>query len=141
LTSAGYSGTPLARKLGIKSGMACATVGAPPNYMALLDGLPRGVAFDGRDASGPLDFIHLFVERREALAERIRDLGERLAPAGMIWVSWPKKASGIQTDVDGNVVRAAGLEAGFVDIKVCAVDETWSALKFVIPKAARHTAR
>ena len=136
--TAGYSGTPLFRKLGIKADMTCAAIDAPPEYEALLNGLPDGVRFD-TDVLGPLDFVHVFVDEAAGLAHRLAVLRERIAPDGMIWVSWPKKASGVETDVTGNVVRDAGLGAGLVDIKVCAVDETWSGLKFVIPVAERGT--
>ncbi len=136
MTPAGYSGTPLARKLGIKADMTCAAIDAPPEYEALLDGLPDGVRFD-TDVRGPLDFVHVFVDKAAGLGPRLTALRDSIAPNGMIWVSWPKKASGVKTDVNGNVVRDAGLGAGLVDIKVCAVDETWSGLKFVIPRAQR----
>lgn len=84
------------------------------------------------------DFVHLFVREADGLESRLAALRKRIHPAGMIWVSWPKKASGVPTDVNGNVVRDAGLGAGLVDIKICAVDEIWSGLKFVIPRANRN---
>ena len=136
MTPAGYSGTPLARKLGIKADMTCAAIDAPPEYEALLDGLPDGVRFD-TDVLESLDFVHVFVDKADGLGRRLTALRQNITPNGMIWVSWPKKASGVKTDVTGNVVRDAGLGAGLVDIKVCAVDETWSGLKFVIPRAQR----
>jgi hypothetical protein len=117
--------------------MTCAAIDAPPAYEILLDGLPDGVSFD-TDVRGPLDFVHVFVDEAAGLRARLANLRQRIAPDGMIWVSWPKKASGVKTDVNGNVVRDAGLGAGLVDIKVCAVDETWSGLKFVIPRAQRR---
>lgn len=133
---AGYSGTTLVRKLGLKPGMRCRAIEPPEDYAALLGDLPDGVCFFDRP-SGSLHFVHLFVREAVGLEHRLRELRGRIAPNGMIWVSWPKKASGVETDVNGNVVRDAGLGAGLVDIKVCAVDETWSGLKFVIPRVDR----
>lgn len=134
----GYSGTPLLRKLGIAPGMACAALDAPDGYPELLGGLPKGVDLAATaEGAAPLDFVHVFARERQGLEERLRELRTRITPNGMIWVSWPKKASGVETDLSGNVVRAAGLAAGLVDVKVCAVDETWSGLKFVIPTADR----
>lgn len=136
MTPAGYSGTPLVRKLGIKSGMRCAVLDPPAHYWDLLVGLPDDL--DMLDASAPdLAFAHVFVRERTGLADRLSNLRRSIAPDGMIWVSWPKKASGVPTDVTGNVVRQAGLAAGLVDVKVCAVDDTWSGLKFVIPRSDR----
>lgn len=133
---AGYSGTPLFKKLGLKPGMTCQALDAPADYDDLLVGLPEDVRFGSRPRD-PLDFVHIFVRKADGLQDRLIKLRLRIAPTGMIWVSWPKKASGVETDVNGNVVRDAGLGAGLVDIKVCAVDETWSGLKFVIPRARR----
>lgn len=117
--------------------MRCQAFDPPDDYEELLTGLPEHVRFEHRSKE-TLDFVHLFVREAEGLQSRLASLRQRIHPAGMIWVSWPKKASGVQTDVNGNVVRDAGLGAGLVDIKVCAVDETWSGLKFVIPRAARR---
>lgn len=134
---AGYSGTPPVRKLGLKSGMDCAMIDAPDDYEDLLGGLPEGVTV--RDATcDSLDFVHLFVKERKGLADRLKTFRGRIAQNGMIWVSWPKKASGVETDLSGDVVRQSGLSAGLVDVKVCAVDETWSGLKFVIRRADRR---
>lgn len=134
---AGYSGTPLFKKLGLRPGMACQALDPPDDYDDLLAGLPGDLHFRLRQR-GPLDFVHVFVTEAEGLQDRLTKLRLQIAPTGMIWVSWPKKASGVETDVNGNVVRDAGLGAGLVDIKVCAVDETWSGLKFVIPRRQRR---
>jgi len=119
---AGYSGKPLLEKLGLKAGMKANLIS--PVYRA-----PAGVE---KSTEGPLDFIHLFTKDREELERDFPVLAKTLAPSGMLWVSWPKGASKIKTDVNETVVRKIGLEAGLVDVKVCAVDEVWSGLKFVI---------
>ena len=125
---AGYSGTPLIDKLGIKSDSRLQFVDAPPNLPALLGPLPQGAR---ESARGPLDFAMLFVGKRSDLEKRFGKLRDRLTPSGTLWVSWPKKTSGVATDLTEDVVRRVGLAAGLVDVKVCAVDETWSGLKFV----------
>lgn len=133
----GYSGTPLLRKLGIRSGMRMLVTDPPVGYWDRLGDLPQGaVAWveGGRRA----DFVHVFALRREMLGSRLPSLRARIAPDGMIWISWPKRSSGVETDLTREVVREAGLGAGLVDVKVCAVDDTWSGLKFVIPVAARR---
>lgn len=135
--TSGYSGTPLVRKLGIRSGMACAALDAPEHYLELLVGLPADVPI-GEVAIPDLDFVHLFARERAGLDARLRALREMIVPNGMIWVSWPKKASGVVTDVSEDVIRTTALSVGLVDVKVCAVDETWSGLKLVIPKADRR---
>ncbi len=135
----GYSGTPLVRKLGLKPRMECAVVDPPENYRDLLVGIPDDLRIAGLSPeSDDYDFIHLFVRERDGLGARMKSLRGRIARDGMVWVSWPKKASGVETDVSGGVVRDAGLAAGLVDVKVCAVDETWSGLKFVIRRADRE---
>jgi hypothetical protein len=136
MTPAGYSGTPLVRKLGIRPGMRFAVVGPPGHYWDLLAGVPDDLAILD-DSATDLEFVHVFATERKGLATRLKALRRSIAQDGMIWVSWPKKASGVVTDVTGDVVRRTGLAAGLVDVKVCAVDETWSGLKFVIPKADR----
>ena len=128
---AGYSGTPLWKKLGIRAGGTVLTVNAPANYRKLLPGLPNGVAFV-TEADPPLAFIHLFVESVADLAARLPELKADLAPDGVIWVSLPKKASGVKTDMTEDAIRAVALPIGLVDVKVCAVDATWSGLKLVI---------
>lgn len=127
----GYSGTPLPKKLGIKPKFRAAFVNLPADVKAeLKDALSEcSVVRDGR---GPLDFAMLFATTQANLKKEFGRTAKRLAPAGMLWVSWPKKTSGVATDMNENDVRRIGLEAGFVDVKVCAVSEVWSGLKFVI---------
>lgn len=127
---AGYSRTPLVSKLGIKAGFSVAMLGAPKGYSRTLGALPQNVTF-ATSLRGGLDFIHFFATRRRELEMRFATLAKALAPAGMLWISWPKKAAEAETDLDENVVRDVGLAHGLVDVKVCAVDETWSGLKFV----------
>ncbi len=129
---AGYSVTPLLKKLGIKEAFKVHVVNAPGNYFELLGKLPPGVQVV-RPAKGPMDFIHFFTQDRKEYEKRLPGLKKVLAQDGMIWVSWPKAASKVPTDVTETVVRNYGLHTGLVDIKVCAVDDTWSGLKFVIP--------
>ena len=127
---AGYSGTPLPQKLGFKPGTRYLLAGAPPGYGRTLGRLPADCTLCGpRDAN--LDLIQLFVSSEKSLVSRFPPLTGKLQPAGALWVSWPKKSSGVITDLTENDVRRIGLAAGLVDIKVCAVDETWSGLKFV----------
>jgi hypothetical protein len=129
----GYSGKPLAAKLGVKPGMTITVIDAPLDYRPLLEPLPSGVRIATRltRARTALDFIHCFAARRSVLARRFPSLERALAPAGMLWVSWPKAASQVPTDLTETVVREIGLAQGLVDVKVCAVDATWSGLKFV----------
>lgn len=134
--TAGYSGTPLHRKLGLKPGMTVAIVDPPAQYWELLTGRPDDLTVVDPATSG-LDFAHVFVTARAGLTDRLRALRGTIAMNGMVWVSWPKKSSGVPTDVTESVVREGGLEAGLVDVKICAVDEVWSGLKFVIRKADR----
>lgn len=135
---AGYSGTPLIRKLGIKPGFRLWLVGTPADYRALLGPLPEGAARAEANDTG-IEFAHVFATTKAELTSRLRDAKRRIAPNGMVWASWPKKASGVETELDGNVVRRIGLDSGLVDIKVCAVDATWSALKFVYRVADRSS--
>jgi hypothetical protein len=134
--TAGYSGTPLIRKLGIKEGFRLSVVNEPGDYWSLLGKLPSGVEVAGPRA-GSLDFIHGFVTRRADLEKRMPGWRRRIVPTGMIWVSWPKKASGVTSDVTEDVVRAAAFANKLVDVKVCAVDEIWSGLKLVIRREDR----
>lgn len=127
---AGYSGTPLIKKLGIKPGFSVAFVNAPANFVEGLD-LPTETVVRSASARQPLDFVLLFVKSKQELSTRFSLSAAKLKPDGMLWVSWPKKASGVRTDLTDNVVRELGLSAGLVDVKVCAVDEVWSGLKFV----------
>jgi hypothetical protein len=134
--AAGYSGTPLAKKLGITEGRTVVAIGAPRNYKALLAPLPPNVKFvksDDRNA----DIVHLFVTDRGELADRLARLVSTIRPDAAVWVSWPKKASGVVTTVTEDRIREIALPLGFVDVKVCAVDETWSGLKLVIRTARR----
>jgi hypothetical protein len=124
----GYSGTPLVDKLGIKSGARMQFVSEPEAFAGLLGGFPEGSRVASR---GALDFAMLFVKSQSDLRKRFAKLRDRLESNGMLWVAWPKKTSGVETDLTEGVVRAFGLESGLVDVKVCAVDDTWSGLKFV----------
>jgi hypothetical protein len=127
---AGYSGKPLVQKLGIKSGSTIAVLGAPRGYARTLGRLPLDVKRRA-SAVGPLDFVQFFTSEKRALERRFATLARALAPAGMLWISWPKKASGVTTDLSEDAVRAIGLAHGLVDVKVAAVDDVWSGLKFV----------
>jgi len=124
------AGTPLIKKLGIKAGFVMHTINVPEGYFARLGELPNGVE-RRKHLAGPLDFIHVFETSREELEERFPRLIRELGDDGMLWVSWPKATSGVESDIDREVVRAIGQNHGLVDVKVSAVDDTWSALKFV----------
>ena len=133
---AGYSGTPLAKKLGIKPGSRLFAVNAPADYAALVDPLPENVTF-ARTNADELDVVHLFTKTRSELIKLIDRYKTKIKQNGTIWVSWPKKASGIPTEITEDTVREIALPLGLVDIKVCAVDDTWSGLKLVIRKELR----
>jgi hypothetical protein len=133
---AGYSGTPLAKKLGFKPGMAAAYVGAPEGFDELLGDLPGGVTVR-RQLRGPVDLIVCFVTARRDLEKRLPRLRAALRPDGMLWIGWPKRASGVPTDMTEDVVREVALPTGLVDTKVAAIDETWSGLRLVIRKELR----
>ena len=135
-TAPGYSGTPLARKLGIGAGARVVAVHAPDGYPAWLAPLPEDVRFEQR-VSAATDVVHVFVDRRAELESRLRALREAIGPDAAVWVSWPKKASKVPTDVTEDTIRALALPLGFVDVKVCAVSDVWSGLKLVIRKALR----
>jgi hypothetical protein len=126
----GYSGTPLPKKLGIKSGHRVCLFDAPPEVHAELSSELAACEIV-RTGKTPLDFAMVFTKSKSVLAKEFERISKRLAPAGMLWVGWPKKSSGVPTDVDENIVRTIGLAAGLVDVKVCAVTEVWSGLKFV----------
>jgi len=126
---AGYSGKSLVAKLGIKSGSTIAILGAPRGYGRTLGKLPQ--VRRKPSAAGRLDFVQFFTKEKLELEGRFAALARALAPAGMLWISWPKKASGVPTDLTEDVIRAIGLAHGLVDVKVAAVDEVWSGLKFV----------
>ena len=130
---AGYSGTPLVEKLGVEAGMKVALLDAPEGFN--LD-WPDGVAMSAR-LGGSKDMVIAFVTARRALERRLDALRRAIAPDGMVWVAWPKKASKVQTDMTEDVVREVALPAGLVDVKVCAIDETWSGLKVVVRKELR----
>ena len=141
---AGYSGTPLPKKLGIKEGSKIAFVDAPPEFQAALGELPTGVEFVTRD-TGNVDVMVCFVTEQEQVEARFLELKPLLAWSGGLWFSWPKKTSGIQTSLVENTIRDIGLAAGLVDNKVCAIDERWSGLRFVWriadrPKATKVSA-
>lgn len=130
---AGYSGTPLWKKLGIKEGSLVLAVSAPAGFAEALEPLPAGArVVKAMPARGELDVAVAFVDRAKELAPTITKLKPRLAQAGGLWIGWPKKASGIATDVTEDLVREAGLGLGLVDNKVCAIDDTWSGLRLVI---------
>jgi hypothetical protein len=129
--TAGYSGTPLPRKLGIKDGHRVGLAGAPEGFEETLGELPGGVSLSRR-LGAPLDVIVAFFTERRALERRLTGLIGLMDPAGGLWIAWPKRSSGVPSDITEDVVRELGLAAGVVDNKVCAIDETWSALRLVI---------
>ena len=133
---AGYSGTPLAKKLGFKAPMTVYTVDAPSGYRAWLEGLDPGVDFSTR-AARPIDAAHVFVTRKADLAKHAAALRKSLQPAGFVWISWPKKSAKVATDITEDTIREVALPMGFVDVKVCAVTDVWSGLKLVIRKSER----
>ena len=128
---AGYSGTPLVKKLGFKEGFRAALVNPPNSFEDELEPLPDNVSLAGGSQAKDLDLILFFVESQKRLKKDFPKLARRLAQNGMLWIAWPKRASGVPTDLSDNSVRLIGLEAGLVDVKVCAVNEVWSGLKFV----------
>ncbi len=130
---AGYSGTPLPKKLGIKDGHRVALVRAPRDFDATLGPLPEIASIQsGLAGKAPLDVIVVFVTRRAELVKELATLRERMAQTGGLWIAWPKKASKVPTDMSEDVVREVTLPTGLVDNKVCAIDETWSGLRLVI---------
>lgn len=137
---AGYSGTPLARKLGITGGSRLYIADAPPHYRELLEPLPPDVAFAG-EPSADVDLLHLFFTRATDLGEALATLRNLIDEAAAVWISWPKKSAKTGSDITEDVVRALALPLGFVDTKVCAVDETWSGLKLVVRKELRGRGR
>jgi hypothetical protein len=126
----GYSSTPLNKKLGLKPGFTCLIVNAPDFYFDALAPLPPGLKVVER-ARLNLDFIHLFVQSNTLFEKKFASLTNYLSREGMLWVSWPKKSSKVITDLDENRIRTFGLKSGLVDVKVCAINQTWSGLKFV----------
>lgn len=124
----GYSGTPLRKKLGIKDGFRVCFVGVPAEVRSELKPALDTCTLDGK---GPVDFAMVFTKSKAEVGREFKRVAKSLTPAGMLWVSWPKKSSGVATDLDENVVREIGLATGLVDVKVCAVTDVWSGLKFV----------
>ena len=136
MSTAGYSGTPLVKKLGLKEGHRAAWLDAPDHFDALLGELPPGVK-PGRRLAKDLDVLVQFTTERARLAERLPKLKDAIFPAGSAWIAWPKKSAKVETDVTEDVVRDLALPLGLVDVKVIAVDETWSGLKLVVRKELR----
>ena len=133
---AGYSRTPLQQKLGIKPDMNVVIINSPRNYRRLLGTIPDSVTFSDRfkpDSS----FVHVFIKTRSELERRLPVLRKKIADTGTVWVSWPKRSSAVPTDVTEDVIRAVALPLGFVDIKVCAIDKIWSALKLMVRRTNR----
>jgi hypothetical protein len=128
---AGYSGTPLVKKLGIKDRFRLGLVNPPRGFQKELVGLPSGVKISTPPLPKPLDLIIFFADSHQTLKSSFSKLAGKLTSNGTLWVAWPKKASGVATDLTDNSVRQIGLDAGLVDVKVCAVNEIWSGLKFV----------
>jgi hypothetical protein len=133
---AGYSGTPLAAKLGFKPGMVTAWLDAPEDFEATLGGLPDGVE-RVEALEGHIDLALCFVTERDELGERLEPLKEAIRPAGMAWIAWPKQASRVPTTITEDVVRELALPIGLVDVKVCAIDDVWSGLKLVVRRELR----
>jgi hypothetical protein len=132
----GYSGTPLPQKLGFKPGMRAVFTDAPAGFTGVLGELPDGVVLK-QSLRGRADLVVCFVTRRARLRQRVAVLRTAIAPDGMAWIAWPKRASGVATDITEDVIRDVALPTGLVDVKVCAIDETWSGLKLVIRKELR----
>ena len=132
MPAAGYSGTPLAKKLGIKEGLAIRLVNQPEYYFDLFTDFPQNISILA-DEKKKKNFIHYFVKEAKQLKKDIISLRNEIEQDGMIWISWPKKSSKVATDISEDIIRKLALENGLVDIKVCAVDEIWSGLKLVIP--------
>jgi hypothetical protein len=135
---AGYSGTPLIQKLGIKPGLTAVVIHAPAQYRKLLGKLPEKTRLTDR-LFRDCAFVHLFTTRRAELERELKRLRGILADTGTLWISWPKKAAKVSTDITEDVIRAVALPLGFVDTKVCAVDETWSGLKLMVRREHRQS--
>lgn len=136
VTPTGYSGTPLAKKLGIVANSRVVAKHAPSDYAQLLEPIPIGVVFD-TVVSQATDIVHVFTERKAALKTELKALRRSIQSTGVVWVSWPKKASKVPTDITEDTIRELALPLGFVDVKVCAVSEIWSGLKLVIRRELR----
>jgi hypothetical protein len=133
---AGYSGTPLAAKLGIKEGARLHVVGAPKDYLELVSPLPRGATIRSR-LSGTTDLVHVFSKKKAGLARKLTTCRATLKPDAAVWVSWPKKAAKVPTDITEDTIREIALPLGFVDTKVCAITDVWSGLKLVVRRELR----
>ena len=136
---AGYSGTPLPKKLGFKEGFRAALVNPPKGFLGELASLPNDVIISIGVPAKPLDLIVFFADSQKTLRAEFPKLARKVVHTGMLWIAWPKKASGVITDLSDNSVRTIGLEAGLVDVKVCAINHTWSGLKFVYRLADRKS--
>jgi hypothetical protein len=128
---AGYSKTPLLKKLGIKQDFKILLINQPHNLLELLGPLPENTEIVQNAGKGEIDYIHFFIKDQNEFLGKMDELKSKLKKNGLMWVSWPKKASKVPTTVDESLVRKTGLESGLVDVKICAVDEIWSGLKFV----------
>ena len=137
MTTIGYSGTSLAKKLGLKSPLKLLTINVPKEYKSWLGDLPEGVSLMTK-ANTPIEAAHVFATESAILDATLSNLRNELKQDGFIWVSWPKKASKVPTDITEDTIRVIALPLGFVDIKVCAVSEVWSGLKLVIRKSERR---
>ncbi|WP_258105789.1 DUF3052 domain-containing protein [Marinoscillum sp. MHG1-6] len=135
-STAGYSGTPLVKKLGLKDGFNCLILNTPKNYFDLLGELPKDINFSD-SPEGEFDFIHAFFSNQSQLQSQWPSLMNHLQKTGTLWISWPKGSSKLEKDLNENDVRRIGLEGGLVDVKVCAVDQDWSGLKFMFRKKDR----
>lgn len=140
MKTSGYSGTPLAKKLGLKDGFKIRLINQPKNYFDLFEDFPENVLIENSNTSKK-NLVHYFTKQASALAKDIEALRNEIEPNGMIWISWPKKTSKVPTDITEDVIRHLALANGLVDIKVCAVDEIWSGLKLVIPVKDRKASR
>ena len=136
MSTAGYSDTALPRKLGIKAGMRAAWVRAPEHFSGLLGDLPDGTRVKAR-ATAPVDLVVCFATRRAQLQRELPRLREAIRPDGAVWAAWPKRTSGVATDISEDVIREIALPIGLVDVKVCAIDDTWSGLRLVIRRELR----
>jgi len=133
----GYSGKPLAQKLGLKPPLTLVAIKAPAEYRAWVGDLPSGVDIVSQKPKQKLQAAHLFATKRKEMDQELRQLRKELEPSGFVWVSWPKKMSKVETDITEDTIRDVALPLGFVDIKVCAVSDIWSGLKLVIRKEQR----
>lgn len=133
---AAYSSTPLAKKLGLRSGLSATLINAPVGYLDWLDAVPPELVFD-EQISAQTDWVHLFVQQKLELAEQLARLRAQLRPDAVLWISWPKKSAKVPTDITEDTIRELALPLGWVDIKVCAVNTVWSGLKLMVRKSLR----